>query len=179
MNEPFWYFPFKRTVFSDDTYGMIGRALTFATRFESDCRALSVLLGLRSKVNKGEFSLSDQKHVERFVTGLHKKMLHEHIENIKKVLNLDEDIYKLVYDAKDARNHLVHELTLGIEYNIETEQGRENIVNDLRETVTKIARADLLVILLIAVKTEGVFSGIGADSYFNNVLKWVLEVEDD
>jgi hypothetical protein len=179
MNEPFWYFRTDRTVFSDDTYGMIGRALTFATRFESNCRALSILLGLKSKVMKGEFSLSDQEHVAVFVKGLHKKILYEHMKSIKEHLNLDEDVYKLIYNAKDARNYLVHELTLGIEYNIETDQGRENVVNNLKETIIKIARADIFIICLMAAITNEELPCISVGSYINMVLKWVLEVEEE
>ena len=36
----------ERTQFSDEAYGVLGRALSFATEFEGNCRALSLLIGL-------------------------------------------------------------------------------------------------------------------------------------
>lgn len=36
-----------RTDFSDEAYAAIGRALTFATRFESNCRALAAMDALK------------------------------------------------------------------------------------------------------------------------------------
>src|SRR5262245_16998601 len=40
-------FDIARTEFSDAAYAAIGRALTFATRFEANCRALAALIGVR------------------------------------------------------------------------------------------------------------------------------------
>jgi len=38
---------FERTAWADAYYSVIGRALTFATRFESLCRTLNVLFGIK------------------------------------------------------------------------------------------------------------------------------------
>ena len=40
-------FDIARTEFSDAAYAAIGRALTFATRFEANCRALAALIGVQ------------------------------------------------------------------------------------------------------------------------------------
>ena len=47
MSDLVFDFDIARTEFSDAAYGAVGRALAFATRFETNCRALAVLIGVR------------------------------------------------------------------------------------------------------------------------------------
>lgn len=50
-------FPQERTEFSDQTYAILGRALSYATLFEAVCRCLSSLQHIRVRVTE----LSDQE----------------------------------------------------------------------------------------------------------------------
>ena len=56
--------PDERAVETDFVYGAVGRALTFACRFESDCRAIAMYFGIRRAADKGEgFSLGNLAQV--------------------------------------------------------------------------------------------------------------------
>ena len=53
MPVPFYDFENERTIFSDNTFGMIGRALTFATSFENNCRGLNTIFWNEDKKSTG------------------------------------------------------------------------------------------------------------------------------
>jgi len=69
---------FERTVWADAHYSIVGRALTFATRFEGLCRALHLYIGL--KENKG--ILESEEEVIKLVNSLNKLKLVQHVTAI-------------------------------------------------------------------------------------------------
>lgn len=178
MSKPFWVIERERTQFSDNSYGMIGRALSFATEFESNIRGLSSILGLKLKARSNEFILNDKESINKFILQIKKKPLGIQIEKITKQLDFPFDLYKLIYDAKESRNDIAHELTLGIEHNIENDEGRNFIVETLTEKISQIAKANLIIIYSICLLTKDQKPSYQyINSYVDLILQWVLEVE--
>ena len=69
MSLPFYHFETERTYFSDDTFGAIGRALTFATDFEANCKSLSMLMDIKSR----KLSLENENDFKSFLEKLGRK----------------------------------------------------------------------------------------------------------
>jgi hypothetical protein len=59
---PFLDIP-ERTVFSDEAYAVIGRALCVAHHFESNCKGLTSILDIKSKMIQGEINPLDSDSV--------------------------------------------------------------------------------------------------------------------
>ena len=174
MSLPFYHFEIERTYFSDDTFGVIGRALTFATDFEANCKSLSMLIDIKSR----KFSLENENDFKSFLEKLGRKSLFQHIKTIKQYYKND-DINSLIMNGKDARNFIVHELTLGIKESVEKDEGRKYIFELLKEKIAEIAKANIIIILLISLKTNDIIPTPDyIKKYINMILTWVLEVED-
>jgi hypothetical protein len=68
MSDLLFDFNIARTEFSDAAYAAVGRALAFATRFEANCRALAVLIGVREAMK--DRSAPDRESVDDLFEGL-------------------------------------------------------------------------------------------------------------
>ena len=135
---------------------------------------------MKTKRALGELDLNDEEALEKFTSEIHSNPLFKHVEKISKSFNLDKDTHSLIYDAKEARNYIAHELTQGIQSTIETDDGREIVVSDLENTITKIAKANIVIVTLMAIITNDLISPPSyINSYVDMVLNWVLEVEDE
>ncbi|MCK4235453.1 hypothetical protein KAX75_13580 [candidate division WOR-3 bacterium] len=177
MSIPFWVIERERTQFSDNTFSMVGRALTVATEFESNIRNLSSILSLKLQVRSNEFILNDKEYLNKFISKIQKKPLGIQVEKINKKLDFPFDLFKLIYEAKETRNDIVHELTLGIEHNIETDEGRKFIVETLTEKISKIAKANIIIIYIICLETNKEKPTVQyINSYGEMILNWVLHV---
>ncbi len=64
----------ERTQFSDEGYGVLGRALAFATDFEGNCRSFSTLIGLKAEPSV----LRDEKSFDEFCRFIEKRNLFTH-----------------------------------------------------------------------------------------------------
>lgn len=100
MNHPLLPMP-ERTEESDSVYAVLGRALAYATEFESNCRILAHLFGIEK--SETEFSY----HVHGLVKSgsLHAKiklLAHEH--------ELPDWAEQKIHDARKARNFIAHEV---------------------------------------------------------------------
>ena len=165
-------FDFETTEFSNDNYLMIGKVLTFATRFEGECKALSILLGIKQNFGTDNFDL------DAFVQKLHDKRLFWHISHILKLpLRKLQQTRLLLEKARESRNFIAHELTLGFERIAETDEGRNILQNEIREHVGIIAEAEKSILLLSAILThEEVPNANYLRNYQKNVIHWVMEV---
>lgn len=177
MSLPFYHFEIERTYFSDDTFGVIGRALTFATDFEANCKSLSMLIDIKLNIKSRKFSLENENYFKSFLEKLGRKSLFQHIKTIEQYLKIG-DINSLIINGKNARNFIVHELTLGIKESVEKDEGRKYIFESLKEKIAEIAKANIIIILLISLKTNDVIPTPDyIKKYINMILTWVLEVE--
>ena len=83
MDSSFLEFPHERTEFSDTNYAALGRALAYATSFESICRALSSLRHIRQRVI--EMNLSIDTSDDTFaavVADIWERRLRQHVRRI-------------------------------------------------------------------------------------------------
>jgi hypothetical protein len=178
---PFYHFETERTLFSDDTYSMIGRALTFATYFESICKMFSGLIDVKLNYRHPKFSLENDQQFKKFLKYFERKRLCDHIKKISTYYNFceTENIISTLNKAKAARNFIAHELTLGIENIIEKDEGRKYIIEALTEYISKIAKANLILIILICFEThEEIPTTEYVKKYNDMILEWVLEIEE-
>lgn len=179
-----------RTLFSDECYGVIGRALAFATGFECNCKAIEALTEMKRGLD-----FSDEESMAEFCRELNKKLLGRRTKDITKTLkkgaealaDKDKDMSYLVEflatnlgekleDARKARNEIAHDLTKGIEHYAEDIEWRKNIIKDVETLVRRIAKADVEVYNLCQIITKEPI--VDASGYCEAAVKWVCEIED-
>lgn len=178
-----------RTCFSDECYGVIGRALAFATSFECNCWALEALTEMKRGLD-----FPDEKSMAEFCKKLGKKLLGCRTKDITKLLKkgaeslaekdmsclvefLATELGEKLEDARKARNEIAHDLTKGIEHYAEDDGGRKNIIKNVEKLVRRLAEADVEVYNLCRIITkEPRF--VDASGYCEAAVKWVCEIED-
>jgi len=178
----------ERTEFSDEIYGVIGRALAFATSFEMNCKAVEGVMGIKELRGSGQ----SEQAMEDFCGELEKKVLKRRIDSITNRLtkkpdsgaqrggdapNLVEEFvtwlsHKLEA-ARDARNEIAHDVTKGIEHCAEDAEQRAYIIERVGALVRTIAEADFFVYNLCqGLTNEPTYKG----DYCEDAVKWVCEV---
>lgn len=144
---------FERTGFSDDTYAVIGRALSYTQKFEDDCRKLRLLL--EAKAGKLDSNLfEDEASFGKFVNALDRKVLHKQISEIVGHLHLPDDVDKALQLARNSRNEIAHEICVGIQFDMETDAGRNRLVDQISVAIRRIAEAHLLVLAVVCLLTD-------------------------
>ncbi|MEX0684309.1 MAG: hypothetical protein WD904_08720 [Dehalococcoidia bacterium] len=175
---------FERTEFSDENYGIVGRALAFAQKFEGDCKALRLLI--QAKTGELDSSLfDDEVAFNKFVSDLHRESLSEQISQISKVvheaierLGLQSSVDETLQLARKDRNKIAHEVCLGIQWDIESDQGRKRLVDEVSDCIRRIAKANLVVLVISALLTHDDFPRRDyLDAYCDRVLEWVCSTE--
>jgi len=173
-SEDILYPPPRRTEFSDDMYSMIGRALTVANRFESSCRALALLLGIRKQNSADGFSVTQRGHLESLVGAISRHKLFQQIETLVGHFGLPRDAKQLFHSARDDRNFIAHDLTLGIDRLAESEDYVKSMRADLAVRVERLAMVDLVVCLLMILETDATRPTTRFISdYAEKVKRWV------
>jgi hypothetical protein len=168
----------ERTEFSDELYGVIGRALAFATSFEMNCKAVQAVLGIKELRASGQ----GEQAIEDLCVAIENKALRRRIDNIIKEVNkkgtavgdLLEWLRPKLEAARIARNEIAHDVTKGIEQRAEDAGRRAEIIEDVGVLVRTIAEADFWVYNLCqALTNEPTYGG----DYCEDAVKWVCEVE--
>ena len=181
MNDFLFDFDIDRTEFSDAAYAAVGRALAFAARFEANCRALAALIGVREAM-KGR-SASEGETVEDLFDRLTQeywqvRRLRHHETAIVSRYKLPKDIRGSLRVGRAARNEIAHEVTLGIAAEIEIEEGRNRLLESLRNIVAKLADADRIVCVLMHLYTQEPLPTVAAFEEFpKRVIKWVCDID--
>lgn len=128
-------FNFERTVFSDNNYAMVGKALTIATKFDNEVKCLLNYFKLRSKPE----IVTDKDELDAFIKEIEE---FQYLNTTIKKLKLDKDDFKSFFeDAKKSRNFIAHELTIGLEIISESDDTRNRIKEELNIHIFKIAEA--------------------------------------
>ena len=165
---------FERTVWADAHYSVVGRALTFATRFEGLCRALHVYIGLEE--NKG--ILESEEEVIKLVNSLNKLKLVQHVTAIAR----DESELKNILDkGRLARNEMAHDLTIGLDRCIDIlpDKHINKLMERLRELIIELAEADRAVSFIMTVVThEPLPTNDFLAKYPQLIEKWVMEQDE-
>lgn len=176
INLPF-DFNIERTEFADSFYAVIGRTLTFATRFESNCRALAIVMGIKTALENGTFSLDNDADLESLVEQIMRRTLNDNIKNIMAGLGLPYDVSLTIHNARKARNEVAHSLTLGIEDKVEDDTERRITLQRVRDLVCDIANGDKLVCAFLHLTTnEHLPTSAYIQNYSDMIVNWVCEV---
>ncbi len=160
---------FERTAWADAHYAAIGRALTFSTRFEANCKVLNILLGVKN-------TLGSEEDIKDFVERTNRLMLNKHISSI---VGNNNELKDILDKARLARNEIAHELTLGLYHFIDTlpESHIQEIIESLKELIKSIAEADRIISLILSIETnEQIPSPKFLKEYPNRIERWVTDI---
>ena len=167
---------FERTEFSDETYSVIGRALTYAQKFEGDCKALRLLLEEVSGSMRSADLFEDEESFKEFVVRLHDQTLYAQVRAISKRLQLPGDIEGILQAARSRRNAIAHEICLGIQGDIESDGGQQRVVQDIAAATRRIAEAHVVVLVGICELTDkSLPTKKYLDAYRDRVVQWVCD----
>jgi hypothetical protein len=170
----FLEFPQKRTEFSDQTYAILGRALSYATLFEAVCRCLSSLQHIRVRVAE----LSDQKIDDPFALATQEiwdQRLRKHLKKILEYHEFPSDVAGVLKKAKTARNQIAHEVCLGIQKRIESDDGRDEIVSTISDLVVAIASGMIIVEITSLLETNEPCPSVDfLSDYPSRIVSWIV-----
>lgn len=168
---------FERTEFSDGNYAIVGRALAYAQKFEGDFKALRALAEVETAEPDSRL-FDDDASFGTFVTALHKEGLYKLISGVVERLRLPRNFDETLHLARRCRNEIAHEMCLGIQGDIESDQGRKRLVGEISDRIRRIAEAHLLVLAFAALLSHEALPRKGyAEAYCGRVVEWVCSTE--
>jgi len=116
---------------------------------------------------------------EELGRALEKPKLAQNLATIAKALGRPIDAANLLDRARVARNEIVHDLSVGVVSDVETDAGRSALLQDLREDVRRVAEADIVVCLLSQVLQGAKLPPVKfVGAYPSRIVDWVCDVED-
>lgn len=162
---------FERTESSDEIFGVIGRALVIATRFDSMCKTLAGAIDLKfpalfREVSDNDFNSLVEKALKKSST------LDKSIKN----LGLPDDLSAILHDARKARNSIAHDFALGMEGCIDTKVDKQKFLRDASDYMFDLAHGDVLISILIQMFNydEQIRSEL-ISTYKDKIVSWVIE----
>ena len=171
---------FGRTIYGDDLYSIIGRALTVSTRFEAMCKMLNTMFHVKSKHG----ILESEEQISVLVNKIRSSPLARHIKEIAKVnknaIGFD-GLRDLLDAARIARNEIAHEITLGLDMCIDSieEDKITDLKIELEKSIKSIAQADKIISLIVSIVThEPIPSGDFLESYPDRLKSWVIDIDE-
>ena len=165
---------FERTEFSDDIYSIFGRALTVATRFDASVKSLArrPLMPVVA-IARQVLSVEEQDKVFEKVISKYNN-LNRAIDS----LGFKGDVKDVLTKARESRNELMHEGTLGActGFHFMNEQDLSRHLKHIESLVLKIIKGDVLVSTIISVQNKEPISGYPFSSeYETKYLNWVMQ----
>ena len=174
----------ERTEYSDDLYWVIGRALTVATHFEQNCKAVANTMEIRQNINL----MHNSQKFHKFIEKLSKRSLGGGIKKFSSTIteglqskSMDEEVitafnevfFQPLEKGREARNFIAHELASGIAGSADNENIRMRTINIIKENISLIADADFIVAGFIEnhFNKNGVFPN--KESYVKRIVDWV------
>jgi hypothetical protein len=109
---------------------------------------------------------------------LFKRGLKRQIASLSQHYEFAPNVTEVLESAREARNTLVHEITVGIERDINKDDGREQIIKEVETTVRKIAEGDCIICFLLHLEDNDV-TAPKIENYCDKVANWVCEVEEN
>jgi hypothetical protein len=91
----------------------LGRLLALSQRVESHCRALALHIKLRLA---GPSPLESEAALRAFSESLWKQRLHQHVTYLAEFYGSEPELHAILDQARDARNEVAHEVSLGFEH---------------------------------------------------------------
>jgi len=164
----------ERTQFTDEAYGVLGRALSVATEFEGNCRALALLIGLREQPN----ITSDRASIDEFCQFMQRRTLAVHLKSVANAFDVSDDMESILNGARHSRNFITHEAAIGATRIFENSEEQEKFIQEVEGKIKVIAEANIWVVALSQAVTE---EPLPTTSFFreypNRVAEWVCEIE--
>jgi hypothetical protein len=164
----------ERTEFSDEIFSIFGRALAIATRFDSATKSLARLpLFKQAVIAKTALSDDEFHSLVENITKRYKN-LNRAIESLK----LDSSIEDLLTKARESRNELIHESTLGVTEGFDSfsEDKLESFLRSISEITLDIIRGDTIISTIISVQNNDPVSEYPFTKvYEDKVVNWVME----
>jgi len=165
---------FTRSRQTDSVYAAVGRALTFATHFEVNCKALATVVGFEAAL---EDPLASFKSVSDVVSGVVTQQLARHIAAICPGKN---DARAILDRARLSRNAIAHEVTLRLNSESDTTKIRDELLQRLHEIALALGEGDRLVCLLYHVATDQRYPSTEfIREYPERVALWVCNSEPE
>lgn len=162
---------FERTENSDEIFGVIGRALVIATRFDSMCKNLARAIDLKFPallrgISDNDFDSLVEKVLKKYST------LDASIKN----LELPDEISVILHDARKARNAVAHNLAVGLEGCIDTKIYEDSFLREVSEYMFDLAHGDVLILILIhEFNDEEPIRSELIPAYKDEIVRWVTE----
>ena len=165
---------FDRTEYSDEIFSIIGRALTTATRFDSTCKTLArIPLYKISLFTKHELSSNEYDQIIKKISNNYKNL-----NRAIKSLKLNENIETVLTSARESRNELIHETTLGIGEGFDNMDNVDlsNYLNQVKKLAHQIIKGYVLISYIISMHNkDSAAEYLLSESYENKYLNWVME----
>ncbi len=184
-----YFDPPERTVYSDENFAVIGRALTVATQFESKCKTVACsILGYEKR-----HLIDNPDDYEQFINNLRPQQLKPSIDkfnsNIIKALQeggmsddiieaFNETIIKPMKEGREARNFIAHESTIGILHKVEGDDFRQTTIPLIKEKIEQVAKADYHISVFIENGINKRPTHPNREDYVERITKWVFEIYD-
>lgn len=154
-------------------FATIGRALAYATRFESSCRKMIGVLGLAQSSRP---LLESEEALSEFVRRIRSSTLSRNIHKLAKPAGGDTEIREMLNAAREGRNFIAHHATLGFESDLRDPAAVRSRLRELETHVNSIAEADRFVCLLISLFTRTALPpGEVVNAYPRRVREWVFD----
>ena len=180
MTSAFLDFPNDRTEFSDAGYSALGRALTYATAFETICRSLSCIQHVKSRLTKLQKAAPKGTDVFPIAVGeIWNLRMRQHI---KKILDYQEwrftsDVAGSLAKAREARNEIAHQTALGLPSTIETDAGRSEFLARIAVLTEEISVGFMIVELTSLMETQEMIPTVEfLAQYSQRIVRWVTEM---
>lgn len=165
---------FDRSAGADRLFAACGRALTLATRFEAGCRAVFKMAGIAADPTV-IFSSSDR--MNEFAATIKKKPLNAYLSTLGNAFSSDR-LEQLFNAAREARNEIAHELTLGMDYSLSDPSEQQKVLGRLERIIPPLAEADAVVSTLLTHASAEPFPAFLRD-YPRLIQRWVCDLEPD
>lgn len=162
---------FERTENSDELFGIVGRALVIATRFDSMCKTLSQAIDLKLPTLLQGLSDTD---FESIVEKALKKS--SSLDKSIKNLGLPDSASVILHDARKARNAVAHDLAVGLEGCVDIKIDENAFLNEVSEYMFDLVHGDVLIsILMHEFNGEDPIRSDLIPAYRDKIVRWVVE----
>src|SRR5262245_49460014 len=118
----------------------LGRLLALSQRVESGCRALALHFHILRNLADEPSPLESEETMRALCDAVWRQKLHKHIANIAIFYGNESQLCEILDAARNARNEVAHEVTLGFEHWAYDESLMPEESTRIRELATILAR---------------------------------------
>ena len=168
---------FERTECADDFYGVLGRALCLATRFENTCKIIAMMSAMKKKMIMSSAQPDvhfNNEEIAEFVDELTSNLF----KNIKfgnplSKMNDAKELVEILHKAREARNEIAHQIGLNL-IGSRTDSEIDGIMDIFKNYVYDLIQGDIVSSYVLS-KLNGETILIDEIDYTKKVTQWVFE----